>query len=619
MSKQVLALLAVSFFIALLPIQALKAQTNTAHGTDALISNTTGIYNSAFGFQALRANTTGSENSAFGANTLRNNTTASFNTAGGYGALFSNVTGYNNTAHGHRALVSNTTGSFNTAYGVDALFHNTTADGNTATGYQALYSNTTGYENTANGFRSLYSNTVGFGNTSIGFESLLVNTTGTDNTASGRRSLYSNTTGVGNTANGNQALAANNTGYTNAAFGADAMVFNTTGYLNTAIGGSTLKYNTTGYYNTAGGSQALIYNTTGILNTATGVSALLNNNTGQSNTGIGAIALLNNTTGNNNVAVGVGAGNAANPSNSTFIGTAADATTTVDNSTALGYGATVWGNNQVRIGNTAVTSIGGQVGWTTFSDGRYKENINQNVPGLVFMEKLIPITYTVNTNGIDSKLAVNKPSSNDKAAKAMAAQPPSAEEQKSKAGRAKIVYTGFEAQKVEEAAKKINYDFSGVDVPKNKEDLYGLRYETFIPSMVKAIQELSAENKELKRVMQRQINDLKETVAKLMNGQPVTTKGANTTTTRIDAYLEQNAPNPLSGSTIIRYHLPSSAGSARIIITNMEGQTLKSINLNSKGDGQVTINAGTLAAGSYSYSLWVDGIQSDAKQMLIQK
>ena len=35
-------------------------------------------------------------------------------------------------------------------------------------------------------------------------------------------------------------------------------------------------------------------------------------------------------------------------------------------------------SNKIRIGNTYVTSIGGQVGWTIFSDSRVKKNIKEN-------------------------------------------------------------------------------------------------------------------------------------------------------------------------------------------------------------------------------------------------
>src|SRR5438105_11889981 len=68
---------------------------------------------------------------------------------------------------------------------------------------------------------------------------------------------------------------------------------------------------------------------------------------------------------------------------------------------AIGYNAQVDASNKIRIGNTDVTSIGGQVGWTMFSDGRYKKNIKENVPGLEFINQLRPITYTVDLLGLD--------------------------------------------------------------------------------------------------------------------------------------------------------------------------------------------------------------------------
>ena len=46
------------------------AQTNTSLGTNALVSNTTGINNTATDFQTLSNNTTGSANTASGVNAL---------------------------------------------------------------------------------------------------------------------------------------------------------------------------------------------------------------------------------------------------------------------------------------------------------------------------------------------------------------------------------------------------------------------------------------------------------------------------------------------------------------------------------------------------------------------
>ena len=76
---------------------------------------------------------------------------------------------------------------------------------------------------------------------------------------------------------------------------------------------------------------------------------------------------------------------------------------------------------------------------------------------------------------------------------------------------AKIVYNGFMAQEVEAAARKLNYDFSGIDKPQTKDGLYGLRYAEFVVPLVKAVQELSAKND----AKDAEINDLKTRLAKL--------------------------------------------------------------------------------------------------------
>jgi len=59
---------------------------------------------------------------------------ANGNTAEGTNALFSLSSGTNNTANGFDALYHNTTGSSNTANGYKALFSNHTGTQNTATG-----------------------------------------------------------------------------------------------------------------------------------------------------------------------------------------------------------------------------------------------------------------------------------------------------------------------------------------------------------------------------------------------------------------------------------------------------------------------------------------------------
>jgi hypothetical protein len=192
---------------------------NTAEGTDALFSLTTGIENTALGFNALYNNTTGNENTATGST-----------------ALISNTTGIRNTANGLAALQSNTIGERNTATGRAALASNTTGNHNTADGQNALFSNSTGIQNTANGSFALVFNTIGNQNTAAGYAAMLFNTTGNQNTASGYFSVYQNTTGNNNTGTGYSALLNNTTGNQNIALGNFAGSNLTTGDNNIDIG-----------------------------------------------------------------------------------------------------------------------------------------------------------------------------------------------------------------------------------------------------------------------------------------------------------------------------------------------------------------------------------------------
>jgi trimeric autotransporter adhesin len=413
----------------------------------------------------------------------------------GLGAGQSNTTGNNNTAVGNNALASNTTGDQNTAYGFTALYSNTTGIANTATGWALKY-NTTGNFNTANGQTSLFQNTTGNDNTAMGADALNRNTTASQNTGIGKGALFTQSFSnagtawvSGNTAIGYASLYANqptstSDGINNTAVGNLALTANTTGWDNTGIGVTALYTNTTGWENTATGRQSLFFNTTGGDNTATGYKALRNNNTGAQNSADGAYALYSNTTGNGNTASGVyalydnitGGGNTA-------LGFSANVSVgDLFNATAIGYNAFTDASNKVRVGNDNVTSIGGQVGWTSFSDGRYKKNIKEDVQGLSFINSLRPITYTVDINSLNAYY--NKGRKQDSVyEKAKAAMQSSADE------ASKIVYNGFIAQDVEKAAQSIGYNFSGVDKPQTKDGLYGLRYADFVVPLVKAVQE----------------------------------------------------------------------------------------------------------------------------------
>jgi len=337
-----------------------------------------------------------------------------------------------NSFIGVNAGISNTTGRYNTVLGSSALYSNMTGFDNVAIGFRTLYTNN-GNENTAVGSRALFSNVAGFHNIAIGYNTMYDNTTGYSNVAVGRSTLANNTIGHANVAVGSAAMAYNTVGYQNVAIGNTAMGSNTTGLSNTAVGWGALGANTIGSYNVAYGRRALTDNTTGFLNTAIGYEAFLNG-------------------------------------------------TNYNNSTAIGYNTHPTDSDQVRLGNSSITSIGGYANWSNVSDARFKRQIQSDVPGLAFISLLNPVTYQMDMEAIakfhqtPDKLRLDD----------------------SEKKKSTIRYTGFLAQDVEKAAASIGYNFSGIDKPQHNKGNYSLRYAEFVVPLVKAVQELEAENKTLR-------------------------------------------------------------------------------------------------------------------------
>ena len=428
---------------------------NSGFGQAALYANTTGSRNSAFGRSALALNTEGNENAAFGMQALQNNTTASNNCAFGFNALRLNTTGNNNVAVGPYTLaISNT--SNNTAVGYLALSANTTGTSNTGVGSQSLEVNNSGINNTAMGYQALKNNWSSE-NTAIGYITLSQNGNTTKNTAVGSRALgYQTMTGGGeNTAVGYLALANNTTGQENTAMGNQSLLaFGgvQTGNRNTAIGHSSLFANTSGEYNVAVGYEALKS------------FSFSGNTTGNGNIGVGWRALGDNTIGNYNTGIGHNVSVSTN---------------NLTNATVIGYNATVDASNKVRLGNGSVSSIGGQVGWTSFSDERIKKNIQEDVKGLEFIRLLRPVTFQYDIKKEEELMGLK--SSENTAGKYEIEQ---------------IRFSGFMAQDVERSALSVGYNFSGID---KTGDILGLRYSEFVVPIIKAIQEQQAVIEQLKK------------------------------------------------------------------------------------------------------------------------
>lgn len=281
-------------------------------------------------------------------------------------------------------------------------------------GEQAGLANTIGSYNTCLGFQAGPVNTVGAQNTFVGAETGVSNLDGMMNSFVGRRAGYSNTTGIENTFIGAYAGQDNTEGQHNSFLGVTTGSSNTLGIENTFLGAHAGYFNDVGSYNTFVGNFAGLTNTGGFYNTLLGFQSEL----GSPN---------------------------------------------LTNATAIGYGATVNSSNSIVVGNSSVTSIGGQVGWSTLSDKRLKTNIRNNQLGLDFINGLKTVNYEYNTEGQEGKR-----------------------------------YTGLIAQDVESLLKELGMEFSGIVSPMNENDFYSIRYSEFVVPLIKAVQEQSEEINQLK-------------------------------------------------------------------------------------------------------------------------
>jgi hypothetical protein len=408
-----------------------------------------------------------------GSLTGKNSSKTFGNTAFGATALGTDVYGPGtNTALGLAALARNTTGSGNTAIGAGALDQNTTGNGNTADGVGTLNGNKSGSFNTAVGEEALFSSS----NAGIGSEDANYNTALGEGALNPDRGSYNTVHGsIGggggssNTISGSGAMSGN-VGNFNTVSGYNAMVHQQQGDNNAILGDYSL-YNVK--YDKISQTTAVGYETLYLTDGAVNPPA---------------------TNAWDNTVFGYHAGSFShNGSHNCFIGAESDITNgSCFNTTVLGHATTAAISNVVRVGNPATSSIGGPVGWSVISDGRVKKNIKEDIPGLSFITSLRPVTYNINTAAIES-IQQARISEIEKTAK-QPAKTLSAQMAAAYQAKEKIVYTGFVAQEVEQAAKNLHYNFNGVDLPKNENDLYALRYESFVVPLVKSVQELASQS-----------------------------------------------------------------------------------------------------------------------------
>jgi trimeric autotransporter adhesin len=647
---------------------------NTAIGSWTLDHNTTGIVNVGIGPGALSGNTTGSFNIGIGTSTVAFNVNGDANTGVGSGALLY-TTGSYNSGFGENTLTNNISGSYNTAIGSKAnVINGTVLTNATAIGYNAIVnaSNTiqlgnrnvtkvyagTGVNATViAGGLQITGGTLAFGNVltsdingvatwqpPTGGGTVGWGLTGNAGTVDGTNfigttdnvpfnirvnnrqagkidafsygsTFYGYGAGINNL---NSSLG--NGGEYNTGIGAESLLSNTTGTYNTAIGALSLKNNLDGAFNTAIGTASLFSNINGNGNIGLGHASLNSNKSGIENIGIGFTALALNINGNRNIAIGtdalintltdgnIGIGFEALDLNSLGrLNTSLGFRSNVSNqsfvdATAIGAYAIVNASNKIRLGDVNVSVVETQTAYSP-SDGRFKNNINdKEVKGLEFINLLRPVVYNFDTRKFEEFLTQNMPDSTRHKYLDRNFEQSTA-----------IRQSGFIAQEVEAAAKQTGYNFNGVHVPETKDDNYSLAYAQFTVPLVKAVQELSKQNDDLKKEMAELRSMLTALKSNTIEGSIKITEATT------EAKLYQNAPNPFSKTTTIRYSLPSTAKRAAISITTIAGIKVKTFELNSKNGEALNINGGELSAGTYIYTLVVDDVLVDSKKMVLTK
>ncbi len=578
--------------------------TNTFIGQAAGASNTTsGLNNSFFGDHAGFSSASGGNNTHIGWEAGYDNTAS------------------NNTFIGSSAGWSNT-GTYNVFVG-QAGYYNTSGGKNSFLGYQAGQQNTTASSNSALGFNSLYYNQTGQYNTCLGAYA----------GQGASLSSYSNSCFVGYQAG--YANVAND----NTAVGYQALYSNATGGLQcTAIGSGALYYNGV-EANTATGYHALYSNVNGGFSVANGYKALANSTSSNGgNTAVGYNSLVGNTSGYGNTAIGRGSGVTVTTMDSnTFAGAGADAGgNNFGNCAAFGAYATAPGEGEMMFGNGNIKGLyTSSAGLFQTSDGRFKTNIKQNVPGLEFINKLRPVTYNMDTKALDGFINAGRSTKPQVIAHTQTqtftdstgtshttttttydtipgyTPNPNADFSASTS----IVHSGFIAQSVDSAAKAIGYTSTIVSRPSNTNDPYALNYAEFVVPLVKAVQELSKEVDSLKAA------NLKGATHTGNNGNN-DNSGKSTQDIKLalpDApTLGEPQPNPNSGSTQISYYLPDNTSGAKIIFTDMLGKVMEERVLQS-GYGLLNIDTKNLPSGIYSYTLVIDGKVIDNKKMMRNK
>lgn len=157
---------------------------------------------------------------------------------------------------------------------------------------------------------------------------------------------------------------------------------------------------------------------------------------------------------------------------------------------------------------------------------------------------------------------------------------------------------GISAEQLEEIFPDLVYT--------NTDGTKSINYMEMIPLLIQAINELNTKIAEL------------ETPGISKRTAPKTneTTGLDDITNDTGS-LQQNVPNPFTGTTTIKMNIPASAKAAMLCVYDLNGKQIKQISIPNRGETSLSFSADMMSAGMYLYSLIIDSKLICTKRMVI--
>lgn len=214
--------------------------------------------------------------------------------------------------------------------------------------------------------------------------------------------------------------------------------------------------------------------------------------------------------------------------------------------------------------------------YRTLSDSTFKTNIKTIPDALERVMKLRGVTYQYNYS--DSMSVFNT----------------------------EEIHMGLIAQEVQRFVPEV--------INRQENGILSVEYSNMVGLLIEAIKEQQLQIERLKSVIEY-IRDTTTTLSPLKS--EIHDNSFGQKTDKKSNLLYQNAPNPFTQNTTIKYFIDPESKNASIIIFDMQGTLLNTHFLNSYGVGSLIINGGEMKPGMYFYTLVVNGNEIATKKMIL--